>query len=78
MAKCEQRERLLEAYKRATEIYAKTVGQLHGDIRQIAHEDYAPMARAISHIRDETIAAREELKQHTAQHRCLGMLHDDY
>ena len=67
---CEEKRRLLEAYRRVTEEYSAAVNDLHRNMGTVVQSEYSALYRATELLHAEVTRAQGELNSHVVAHRC--------
>jgi hypothetical protein len=69
MAGCEERLRLFVQYQESMQAYAEAVGSLAA-VKYMPHDEHERLSQATEKAREESVAARERLDRHIAEHGC--------
>ena len=67
---CEERKRLLDDYGRAVELLVYLGRRLSSTVEYRAAEDYRREAARCERVRRECLLLRDQLNQHSREHRC--------
>jgi hypothetical protein len=74
---CNERKRMLDEYGRAVELLVYLGRRLSSPVVSFTHDEFRREAARCERVRRECTALREQLDQHSREHRCAVPLKNE-